>query len=41
MAEPSYLEQVAALRQQRAQQEAAERVEQLKSELSVEYRNEE
>src|SRR5262245_60660693 len=42
MAEQSYLEQVAALRQQRAQQEAAERVEQLKSDYqsNIEMRNE-
>src|SRR5262245_3122687 len=42
MAEQSYLEQVAALRQQRAQQEAAERVEQLKADYqsNLEMRNE-
>src|SRR5262249_37839873 len=41
MAEQSYLEQVAALRQQRAQQEAAERVEQLKADYqsNLEMRN--
>src|SRR5262245_56080620 len=42
MAEQSYLEQIAALRQQRAQQEAADRVEQLKEDYrsNVEMRNE-